>query len=170
MPWHPFRAFPDGHWTLGQGQSSIFKWTPQREAGKEEHCVQLCPGVHPEHSLMDTRVGPIEHSQMDPTAGSRSTKRTTGCALAHMSKLFQLLAGFVVWQKGNLGPWSNCTLYSPSLTKWRRRRRNATENKDIGTRKPRESAEKNQTRRKSGDDRMTSFNKKTDCSFVVKCL
>ena len=30
----------------------------------------------PEHSLMDTRVGPIEHSQMDPTEGSRSTKCT----------------------------------------------------------------------------------------------
>ena len=38
---------------------------------KEEHGVQLCPGVHSGHSLMDTRVGPIEHSQMDPTEGSR---------------------------------------------------------------------------------------------------
>ena len=26
--------------------SSILKWTPQREAGKEEHGVQLSPGVH----------------------------------------------------------------------------------------------------------------------------
>ena len=33
--------------------------------------MQLCPGVHSEHSLMNTRVGPIEHSQMDPTEGSR---------------------------------------------------------------------------------------------------
>ena len=45
--------------------------------------VQLCPGVHSEHSLMDTRIGPIEHSQMDPTEGSRRTK---GCVLAHISK------------------------------------------------------------------------------------
>ena len=33
-------------------------------------------GASIEHSLMDTRVGPIEHSQMDPTKGSRSTKCT----------------------------------------------------------------------------------------------
>ena len=55
----------------------------QGEARKEEHGVQLCPGVHSEHSLMDTRVRAIEHSQMDPTEGSWSTKRTTGCALTH---------------------------------------------------------------------------------------
>ena len=53
--------------------------------------VQLCPGVHSEHSLMDTRIGPIEHSQMDPTEGSRCTKHTTGCALAHISKLSRVL-------------------------------------------------------------------------------
>ena len=41
-----------------ESPSSILKWT--WEAGKEEHGVQLCPGVHSEHSLMDTRVGPIE--------------------------------------------------------------------------------------------------------------
>ena len=106
---------------------------------KEEHRVQLCPGFHSEHSLMDTRVVPIEHSQMDPTEGSRSTKRTMGCALRSCAQLF---AGFVVWQIGNLVPCSNCTLYSPSITKWRRQRRNTTENKEIGTRKPQKSAEK----------------------------
>ena len=59
----------------------------KREAGKEEleHGVQLCPGVHSEHSLMDTRVGPIENSLMDPTEGRRSTKRTTGCALLRLT-------------------------------------------------------------------------------------
>ena len=122
---------------------------------KKEHCVQLCPGVHSEHSLIDTRVGPIEHSQMDPTEGSReggtrvklcpgihslmdtrvgpiensqmnptdgsrSTKHTTGRALAHIPNFSQLVEGFVVWQIGNLGPWPNSTLYSPSFTKWRR--------------------------------------------------
>ena len=67
------RAFSDGYQgaSIEHSPSSILKWTPQREAGTEEHGVQLCPGVHSEHSLMDTRVGPIEHSQMDPTEGSR---------------------------------------------------------------------------------------------------
>ena len=161
---------------------------------KEEHCVQPCPGVHSEHSLMDTRVGPIEHSQMDPgkqgrrstvsnsvtvhsehslmdtrvgpidhsqmdpTEGSRSTKNTT---VAHISKLFPASGRFVVCQIGNLGQWSNFTLYRLSITKWRRQRRNATENKDIGSRKPRESAEKNQTRRKRGDEH--SIRRKRKC-------
>ena len=47
------------------------RWETGPLTGKKEHSVQLCPGVHSEHSLMDTRVGPIEHSQMDPTEGNR---------------------------------------------------------------------------------------------------
>ena len=61
---------------------------------------------------MDTRVGPIEHSQMDPTEGSRSTKRTTGCALAHISKLCPASRGFC-------GVANIYRLFNVNKTKWR---------------------------------------------------
>ena len=32
----------------------------------QQHCVQLCPGVHSEHSLMDTRVGNISILKWTP--------------------------------------------------------------------------------------------------------
>ena len=48
----------------------------------------------------DTRIGPIEHSQMDPTEGSRCTKHTD----------VYWLAVFV--HIGKLGQWSKCTLFN----------------------------------------------------------
>ena len=126
VPWRPFRAFPHGH-----------------------------------------QVGPIEHSQMDPTEGSRSTQRTTGCALAHISKLTAFLRCGKS-QIGKLGQWSKCTLYkavtlrhfvpSPSpfaneMAKTTKIRNGSRKHKETGTRKPRKSPGKNQTRRKTRQER-----------------
>ena len=100
--------------------------------------VQLCPGVHSVHSLMDTRVGPIEHSQMDPTEG-RSTKRTTGCVLTHILQPCPAFRGFC--GVANRKPWAMVKLYivqpialyivhpiaHSRHCKWQRRRRNPTE-------------------------------------------
>ena len=76
--WDPpstFGVSPDPLSTFVQVKKNRVRFEQIQQAPfclKEEHCIQLCPGVRSEHSLMDTRlVGPIKNFQMDPTEGNR---------------------------------------------------------------------------------------------------
>ena len=99
-----------------------------------------------------------------PHRGKLEHKTHNWMCTSHISKTCPAFRRFCV---ANRKPWAVVKSYivqpiDHRMTKTKKKHNGSRKNKETGTRKPRKSAEKNQTRRKRGDDRMTAFNKKKE--------